>query len=162
MRVPIQGDNPCIVFAARGHERARTRRVVIVIYPSILLNLLQIQSSHFRGSVRIQLPSTSCLAEVCGDCSSCLAMDVPEPSAVFPLTAFDRMLESTTFVTGWLVKGTLDTDALAAALKRVATKWRMLSGRVQSVKDGSVRAYRFFVIFMPAHRQLRRKRPSGC
>ncbi|KAF9480232.1 hypothetical protein BDN70DRAFT_931898 [Pholiota conissans] len=59
-----------------------------------------------------------------------------ETYAFFPLTVFDRMFERNAFVTGWLVKGTIDTAALAAALDRVTEKWRMLAGRLQSVKEG--------------------------
>ncbi|KIM42834.1 hypothetical protein M413DRAFT_10275 [Hebeloma cylindrosporum] len=59
----------------------------------------------------------------------------PERYALFPLTVFDNLFERTTFVTGWLVEGTIDSDALSAALDRVSRKWRMLSGRLQSVKE---------------------------
>lgn len=70
-------------------------------------------------------------------------MDKPglssEQYAIFPLTVFDRLFERTTFITGWLVEGTIDAAALAAALNRVTRKWRMLSGRLQSVKEQNVR-----------------------
>lgn len=55
--------------------------------------------------------------------------------ATFPLTHFDRLFERTTFLTGWLVEGTIDTVALASALARITQKWRMLSGRLESMKD---------------------------
>ncbi|KAG6853593.1 hypothetical protein C0991_002999 [Blastosporella zonata] len=55
--------------------------------------------------------------------------------ASFPLTLFDRLFERTTFLTGWLVEGTIDTDALATALSGVTKKWRMLSGRLESMQD---------------------------
>ncbi|KXN92861.1 hypothetical protein AN958_07058 [Leucoagaricus sp. SymC.cos] len=56
--------------------------------------------------------------------------------ALHPLNAFDVLFERTTFVTGWLVEGTLDSRALAAALTRVTEKWRMLAGRLVSQKVG--------------------------
>lgn len=62
----------------------------------------------------------------------------PERYALFPLTVFDRLFERTTFVTGWLVEGTIESVALSAALHRVTRKWRMLSGRLQSVKEQEV------------------------
>ncbi|KAG6831906.1 hypothetical protein H0H87_003558 [Tephrocybe sp. NHM501043] len=55
--------------------------------------------------------------------------------ASFPLTLFDQLFERTTFLTGWLVEGTIDTDALATALAGVTKKWRMLSGRLESLQD---------------------------
>ncbi|KDR74481.1 hypothetical protein GALMADRAFT_227535 [Galerina marginata CBS 339.88] len=55
--------------------------------------------------------------------------------ALVPLTVFDKLFERTTFVTGWLVEGKVDASALATALDRVTQKWRMLSGRLQSVKE---------------------------
>jgi hypothetical protein len=66
--------------------------------------------------------------------SASAASSAPEPNALVPLTVFDTMLQRTTFVTGWLVEGTLDATALAEALKRVTEKWRFLAGRVQSLK----------------------------
>lgn len=59
----------------------------------------------------------------------------PEPHAVVPLTVFDIMLERTTFVTGWLVEGVIDANALARALRRVTEKWRFLAGRVISRQE---------------------------
>jgi hypothetical protein len=59
--------------------------------------------------------------------------------ALYPLSALDVLFERTTFVTGWLVEGTLDNVALAAALTRVTEKWRMLAGRLISHKVGEVR-----------------------
>jgi len=62
----------------------------------------------------------------------------PEHHGLLPLTVFDRMFERTTFVTGWLVEGALDAAALALALDKVTDKWRLLSGRLRSVKDQNV------------------------
>lgn len=62
------------------------------------------------------------------------------PQAFLPLTAIDRLFERTTFVTGWLLTGTVDTVALAAALDRLTQKWRMLAGRLESTKEGNVRS----------------------
>lgn len=62
----------------------------------------------------------------------------PERYALFPLTVFDKLFERTTFVTGWLVEGTIESAALSAALHHVTRKWRMLSGRLQSVKEQEV------------------------
>ncbi|KAF8075831.1 hypothetical protein FPV67DRAFT_1469438 [Lyophyllum atratum] len=59
----------------------------------------------------------------------------PDGQATFPLTLFDRLFERTTFLTGWLVEGTIDTDALAKALTNVMQKWRVLSGRLESVQN---------------------------
>lgn len=59
----------------------------------------------------------------------------PGSYATFPLTHFDRLFERTTFLTGWLVEGAIDTDAVAKALVNVTRKWRMLSGRLESIKD---------------------------
>jgi hypothetical protein len=67
-----------------------------------------------------------------------MSASVLEPFALFPLTAFDRLFERTTFVTGWLVEGSVDAQALEAALQRVTDKWRMLAGRVQSIKEENV------------------------
>jgi len=58
--------------------------------------------------------------------------------ALYPLSAFDVLFERTTFVTGWLVEGTLDSAALAEALKRLTEKWRMLAGRLVSRKVDEV------------------------
>ncbi|KAG6829690.1 hypothetical protein H0H92_003808 [Tricholoma furcatifolium] len=59
----------------------------------------------------------------------------PEDYASCPLTAFDRLFERTTFLTGWLVEGVIDTNALAKALTAVTKKWRMLAGRLESMQD---------------------------
>ncbi|KJA21639.1 hypothetical protein HYPSUDRAFT_55353 [Hypholoma sublateritium FD-334 SS-4] len=61
---------------------------------------------------------------------------VPENYALLPLTVFDKMFERTTFITGWLVEGKIDASAFTSALDTVTKKWRMLSGRLQSVKEG--------------------------
>ncbi|KAF8883455.1 hypothetical protein BD779DRAFT_872480 [Infundibulicybe gibba] len=61
----------------------------------------------------------------------------PESYALFPLTVFDRLFERTTFVTGWLVEGAVDSQALARALDTVTNKWRMLAGRLQSATKGN-------------------------
>ncbi|KAJ6627440.1 hypothetical protein B0H10DRAFT_1994540 [Mycena sp. CBHHK59/15] len=57
------------------------------------------------------------------------------PQATYPLTVFDKCFERTAFVTGWLVQGVIDTDALAAALGRMSEKWRMLAGRLEIVPE---------------------------
>lgn len=67
-----------------------------------------------------------------------MAVTVPERHALYPLTVFDALFQRTTFITGWLVEGDLDTKALASALDRVTRKWRLLSGRLYSVKNGNV------------------------
>jgi hypothetical protein len=59
--------------------------------------------------------------------------------ALYPLSTLDVLFERTTFVTGWLVEGTLDSVTLADALTRVTEKWRMLAGRLVSQKAGEVR-----------------------
>ncbi|KAG6836619.1 hypothetical protein H0H93_005962 [Arthromyces matolae] len=59
----------------------------------------------------------------------------PNDYASFPLTLFDRLFERTTFLTGWLVEGTIDMKAFALALSNVTRKWRILAGRLQSIQD---------------------------
>ncbi|KAK7061381.1 hypothetical protein R3P38DRAFT_2494779 [Favolaschia claudopus] len=60
---------------------------------------------------------------------------VPSPpftrSSHYPLLPFDTVFEKSTFVTGWLVQGTIDANALSAALRRVTEKWRVLAGRLE-------------------------------
>ncbi|KAJ7229068.1 hypothetical protein GGX14DRAFT_510048 [Mycena pura] len=51
----------------------------------------------------------------------------------YPLTVFDNSFERSTFLTGWLVKGTIDLHVLGAALGRVTNKWRVLAGRLESI-----------------------------
>ncbi|KAJ7477115.1 hypothetical protein B0H11DRAFT_1291447 [Mycena galericulata] len=53
--------------------------------------------------------------------------------ARYPLTVFDNSFERSTFLTGWLVKGTIDTNALSAALRRMTEKWRVLAGRLEAI-----------------------------
>lgn len=67
-----------------------------------------------------------------------MAVTVPVQHALYPLTVFDALFQRTTFVTGWLVEGDIDTKALASALDRLTRKWRLLSGRLHSVKTGNV------------------------
>ncbi|KAG5635850.1 hypothetical protein H0H81_009879 [Sphagnurus paluster] len=59
----------------------------------------------------------------------------PETQAIYPLSLFDRLFDRTTFLTGWLVEGTIDSDALAVALANVTKKWRLLSGRLESMPN---------------------------
>lgn len=59
-------------------------------------------------------------------------------SARYPLTVFDNLFERSTFLTGWLVQGKIDTDALAAALGRMTEKWRVLAGRLEAIPDVSL------------------------
>lgn len=59
---------------------------------------------------------------------------------LYPLSALDVLFERTTFVTGWLVEGTINHVALANALKAMTEKWRMLAGRLVSQKVGDVRS----------------------
>lgn len=68
-----------------------------------------------------------------------MSTSVPEIYALLPLTVFDKMFERTTFVTGWLVEGKIHASAFTSALDSVTQKWRMLAGRLQSVKEGEVR-----------------------
>lgn len=62
-------------------------------------------------------------------------VEVAQPFALLSLTLFDRLFERSTFVTGWLVEGTVDTAVLASALDRVTKKWRMLAARVESFQE---------------------------
>ncbi len=68
-----------------------------------------------------------------------MATSVRENYALLPLTVFDKMFERTTFITGWLVEGKIDASAFTRALDVVTKKWRMLVGRLHSVKEGEVR-----------------------
>lgn len=61
--------------------------------------------------------------------------------ALYPLSALDVLFERTTFVTGWLVEGTIDSEALASALTRLTEKWRMLAGRLVSQKTAEVSSF---------------------
>ncbi|KIK65743.1 hypothetical protein GYMLUDRAFT_240221 [Collybiopsis luxurians FD-317 M1] len=63
-------------------------------------------------------------------------MSSSSEQAIIPLTVFDRVFERSAFVTGWLVEGTVDVNAVSAALKRVTNKWRLLAGRLDSVVEG--------------------------
>ncbi|KAJ7237187.1 hypothetical protein B0H12DRAFT_110795 [Mycena haematopus] len=56
-------------------------------------------------------------------------------SSQYPLTVFDNPFERSTFLTGWLVEGLIDIDALAAALRRVTDKWRVLAGRLELIPE---------------------------
>jgi hypothetical protein len=58
-------------------------------------------------------------------------------SAQYPLTVFDNSFERSLFLTGWLVQGTIDTNALAVALRRMTEKWRALAGRLEVFPDVS-------------------------
>ncbi|KAF7301225.1 hypothetical protein MIND_00687300 [Mycena indigotica] len=58
----------------------------------------------------------------------------PTRWARYPLTAFDGSFERSTFLTGWLVKGVIDTKTLSHALRRLTEKWRVLAGRLESVE----------------------------
>ncbi|KAF5357712.1 hypothetical protein D9758_007517 [Tetrapyrgos nigripes] len=60
---------------------------------------------------------------------------VPVPNAFYPLSSFDPIWERVTFVTGWLLEGTLDQRKIEEALKRVTGKWRMLAGRLDSTEQ---------------------------
>nr|GAT47740.1 predicted protein [Mycena chlorophos] len=53
----------------------------------------------------------------------------------YPLTAFDNLFDRSTFLTGWLVKGTIDIQILSSALRRVTEKWRVLAGRLEAVPN---------------------------
>ncbi|KAJ7179565.1 hypothetical protein C8R46DRAFT_1074109 [Mycena filopes] len=59
----------------------------------------------------------------------------PPPLARYPLTVFDNSFERSTFVTGWLVQGEINVDALAKALRRVTEKWRVLAGRLEAIPN---------------------------
>lgn len=61
----------------------------------------------------------------------------PARCARYPLTVFDNSFERSTFLTGWLVQGTIDTDAFRAALSRLTEKWRVLAGRLEAIPDVS-------------------------
>ncbi|KAF5346932.1 hypothetical protein D9758_010152 [Tetrapyrgos nigripes] len=52
--------------------------------------------------------------------------------ALYPLSNFDVSNIRSVFVTGWLVEGILDHQALRIALTNVTHKWRMLAARLDS------------------------------
>jgi hypothetical protein len=54
--------------------------------------------------------------------------------AIYPLTVFDKLTSPSSFVTGWLVEGSIDKETLVGPLTRLTDKWRMLAGRLESVK----------------------------
>lgn len=60
---------------------------------------------------------------------------VPEPYALLPLTVFDRLHDRTTLVIGWMVEGQVDPAAFEGALARLTHKWRVLAGRIESVRS---------------------------
>jgi hypothetical protein len=64
---------------------------------------------------------------------------VPPPARIstYPLTVFDNTFERSTFLTGWLLQGRIDTNALAAAIARMTDKWRVLAGRLEATSDVS-------------------------
>ncbi|KAJ7499307.1 hypothetical protein FB451DRAFT_1204965 [Mycena latifolia] len=62
----------------------------------------------------------------------------PARTSKYPLTVFDNSFELSAFLTGWLVQGTIDTNALAAALARVTEKWRVLAGRLEAIPDTKI------------------------
>ncbi|KAJ7688345.1 hypothetical protein B0H17DRAFT_1332077 [Mycena rosella] len=64
-----------------------------------------------------------------------LSPSAPGRTSQYPLTFFDNTFEQTTFLTGWLVQGAIDTNTLAAALARLTEKWRVLAGRLESIPD---------------------------
>ncbi|CAK5276112.1 unnamed protein product [Mycena citricolor] len=59
---------------------------------------------------------------------------LPERWSRYQLSVFDNSFERSTFITGWLVQGAIDVEALGAALGRVTQKWRVLAGRLEAVK----------------------------
>ncbi|KAJ7156987.1 hypothetical protein C8R43DRAFT_1183527, partial [Mycena crocata] len=61
----------------------------------------------------------------------------PARTSQYPLTVFDNSFERSAFITGWLVQGTVDTEALGAALRRLTEKWRVLAGRLEAIPDVS-------------------------
>ncbi|KAJ6567259.1 hypothetical protein DFH09DRAFT_1261498 [Mycena vulgaris] len=62
----------------------------------------------------------------------------PARRSKYPLTLFDNSFERSTFLTGWLVQGAIDTNALAAALARMTEKWRVLAGRLETTPDTKI------------------------
>src|SRR6266550_8558751 len=60
---------------------------------------------------------------------------VPEPHALLPLTVFDCLHDRTTLVIGWMVEGKVESAAFEGALTRLTRKWRVLAGRIESVRN---------------------------
>ena len=89
---------------------------------------LGVELLHFENS-KLELDSSSHTSEMGSDI---------EQHALLPLTAFDLVFQQTTFVTGWFVEGTIDEKALSDALGRLTQKWRMLAGRLHSIKSPTV------------------------
>ncbi|KAJ7047748.1 hypothetical protein C8F04DRAFT_1059960 [Mycena alexandri] len=67
--------------------------------------------------------------------SQLLPVSPPPPFARYPLTVFDNSFQRSAFVTGWLVQGEIDTNALGNALRRMTEKWRVLAGRLEAIPD---------------------------
>ncbi|THU89981.1 hypothetical protein K435DRAFT_728668 [Dendrothele bispora CBS 962.96] len=63
-------------------------------------------------------------------------MSFPEPFALYPLSNFDLYNIRSIFITGWLVEGIIDHQALRLALANVTRKWRLLAARLVSSKEG--------------------------
>ena len=68
-------------------------------------------------------------------------MSFPEPFAYYPLSNFDLSHIRSIFITGWLVEGIIDQQALRLALVHVTQKWRMLAGRLESLQENEVHKY---------------------
>ncbi|KAJ7667628.1 hypothetical protein DFH06DRAFT_223468 [Mycena polygramma] len=64
-----------------------------------------------------------------------MSLPIPARSAQYPLTVFDNVFERATFLTGWLVQGTIDTNLLAAAIRRTTDKWRVFAGRLELIPE---------------------------
>jgi hypothetical protein len=83
-----------------------------------------------------------------------------QQSALLPLTVFDLVFEQTAFVTGWLVEGTIDEKALSNALDRLTQKWRMLAGRLHSIKSPTVSIFSGGVLLVITYSISRRRSGS--
>lgn len=93
------------------------------------LGIISVTALSFTDGTRVRKPQFL---------SFCLMVETVPAYALYPLSLFDRIFERSTFVTGWLVEGSINTNALTSALERVTKKWRMLAGRIESVKGKQV------------------------
>jgi hypothetical protein len=58
-----------------------------------------------------------------------------EAHSSYPLTVFDNLFGTTTFLTGWLLEGKIDVKAFEEAVKSVTEAWRVVGGRLYSVES---------------------------
>ncbi|KAG2008259.1 hypothetical protein CC2G_013711 [Coprinopsis cinerea AmutBmut pab1-1] len=66
-----------------------------------------------------------------GKAATAVAESAPQNVALYPLTLFDKMAETSALGKSWVVEGLLDVEKLRGALDRIVAKWPMLAARVE-------------------------------